>query len=112
MTAPQQSAAELTTAEKAEVMIAAEKGGLIQDRFKCVLSSSTPPPWRDCPDPTWNWEDHDYRVKPEERVPRTVTISCDDKHVRRVNAWPDMDPGQTITFTELPPGWVVKPPQS
>jgi hypothetical protein len=52
-----------TTAEKIAVMQAFEDGKEIQFR-----NNSRPDSWIDCPNPAWNWEMTDYRVKPEPRV--------------------------------------------
>lgn len=102
MTAPT-SAAE-RAAYISEVTLAASKGAVVQCRYR---DRDADDDWDDALEPAWDWACFDYRVKPEEAVPRTVTFIRDSLGTRIIE-WPEMkNPGQA-TFTELPPGWEVR----
>lgn len=61
----------MTTAEKAEVMIAHTLGQEIQVRV------SEAEQWIDTGNPLWDWKNLDYRVKPKEK--RTIYVATDSK---------------------------------
>lgn len=44
----------------AEVMLAAAQGATIQGKFSNLPDAK----WKDFPNPSWDWEKFDYRVKP------------------------------------------------
>lgn len=54
--------------ENIAVLQAAKDGKRIQERSRICRTCQSLPPWNDKSNPTWNFEDFDYRVKPEPRT--------------------------------------------
>lgn len=81
-----------TTKEKIDVMQGFEEGKPIQIRTNKKVDSK----WFDFKDtPNWNWEENDYRIKPEPKEPTyrpyesVAEMLCDYKRrVRKINNHP------------------------
>lgn len=58
----------MNTKEMIAVMQAYDEGKTIQVRFADYESD-----WGPCPKPIWNWNDFEYRIKPE---PRYLNVYC------------------------------------
>ncbi len=71
----------MTTKQKTEVMLAEDRGELIE--FSRIGSDF----WMPCEDPSWNWDSFIYRVKPRE--PRRIFV----------NEYPDRL-GSSVALTE------------
>ncbi len=63
----------MTTKQKTEVMLAADRGESIE--FARIASGDDS--WMPCKTPTWNWDSFVYRVKPRE--PRRIFVNEYDR---------------------------------
>ena len=61
----------MTIDEKIDLMTAFRDGAATQFRSRRRAGE----PWVDCESPEWNFEDFEYRIRPEPRKPREFWIS-------------------------------------
>jgi len=63
---PEKPETKMTTQEKISALQAFLDGKLIQFKYKSNIE------WFNCSTPVWNFEDNDYRIKPESSKPEAL----------------------------------------